>query len=302
MTLPDDSIIDPGQLHTIRKHAEKALKAADAIGRYPTPVTDVMDAARVLISDEPVLEGGFLARLRKRAGATLKKAVSKVLGLFDVVGRLIYIDKTILYVKQTFIKLHETAHAVLPWQRDIYCFIEDCEKSLDPDVSDLFEREANTFASEVLFQLDDFAKRFADEPFDILVPVKHSKDYGASVYATIRRYVSTNHRSCVVLVINPPLLVEGDGFVATLRRVIPSDKFKLSFEALAWPDQFTPKDEIGAMIPVGKRRMSGKRSISLRDCNGILHECIAEAFTTTRQVFILIHDISTLNKTTIYLP
>jgi Zn-dependent peptidase ImmA (M78 family) len=196
MTLPDDSFIETQQRHAIRKHVEKALKAADAIGRYPTPVSDVMEAARISVSEEQVLDERFLKWARRKAKSGLKKALSKIIGLFDVVTRLVYIDHTIIKVKQTFLKLHETAHAVLPWQCDIYSAIEDCEKTLDPDISEVFDREANVFASDVLFQLDDFTKRVADLPLSIKVPLKYSSKYGASVYATIRRYVSTNHRAC----------------------------------------------------------------------------------------------------------
>lgn len=302
MILPDDSSVNARRLLDIKKHAEKALKAADAFGRYPTPVSDVMEAAQVLISDEHVLDDGLLVRMRKKAGKALKKALGKVIGLFDIVARLIYIDRTLLIVKQTFLKLHETGHAFLPWQRDIYVVIQDCEKTISPEISEAFDREANVFASEVLFQLDDFTKQAADVPFGIRVPINLSKHYGASIYATIRRYVSTNPRACAVLVINSPELIKGDGFVATLRRVIPSKRFNACFGSVSWPHQFTPSDEIGAMIPIGGRRMSSPRNCSLRDSNGILHECVAEAFATPYQVFILLHAVATLNRKIIILP
>ena len=46
----------------------------------------------------------------------------------------------------------------MPWQKDLYAVIEDSKNSLDPALADLFDREANVFASEVLFQLDGFQK------------------------------------------------------------------------------------------------------------------------------------------------
>ena len=48
--------------------------------------------------------------------------------------------------------------------------------------------------------------------------------------------------------------------------------------------------------------MSSPREIALVDRNGARHECIAEAFTTTHHVFILILAKRTLTKTTIILP
>ncbi len=300
MMKPDDSILDPYQLAQIRKHALTALQAANAIGRYPTPVADVMAEAKIIVSEEDVLRDDFLTRMRRKAGTALKKALSKVLGLLDVKSRLVYIDRGLYILKQSFLKLHETAHAVLPWQRDIYCVIEDCEKTISPEMSEQFDREANVFASEVLFQIDDFTKRAGDEPFGIQIPIKLGKEYGASIYSSVRRYVSTHHRACAVLVINPPELVAGDGFVATLRRVVTSTEFDRIMGFPKWPETVTPKDEIGAMIPPGKRKMSGARSISLIDTNGTMHECVAEAFKTPYQIFVLVHESSTLNRTIVF--
>lgn len=157
------------------------------------------------------------------------------------------------------------------------------------------------FAAEVLFQLDTFAQEAEQKEFSILTPVGMSKKYGASVYASIRQYVSKNLRACTVLVLNPPELVEGDGFRATYRRSVPSPSFLELFGVIEWKDYYTPDDEIGAIIPVSKR-MSGQHLIALHDRNGDRHECIAEAFTQGHQVFILIHAVRTLTAFSIIFP
>ena len=61
-----------------------------------------------------------------------------------------------------------------------------------------------------------------------------------------------------------------------------------------WKAYYTPDDDLGALIPQGKRKSSGKRSLVLIDRNGDRHECIAESFTQTHQVFVLIHAVRTL--------
>lgn len=302
MRKPDDSNLSPQQLDRVRKEAERVLDSSQAFGRFPTPVSDIMESAKIVIAPDDILEESFVARLRYKAAAPLKRAITKVLGLFVSKGRLVFIDRSVHLVKQTFIKLHEIGHATLPWQRDIYGVIEDCKDTLAPEIADLFEREANVFASEVLFQLDTFTREAENCEFGIKTPVRMSKRYGASIYATVRRYVSENSRACAVLVLNPPELRQGEGFVATLRRVVASPSFTEIFGALSWPNKFTPDDNIGAMIPVGGRRMSGGRGIELTDRNGDRHECIAEAFTQTYQVFILIHAVRTLTKTAVILP
>jgi hypothetical protein len=165
----------------------------------------------------------------------------------------------------------------------------------------LFDREANVFASEVLFQLDTFHEMASSEAFEIWTPVRLASKFSASNYAAIRQYVSKNDRACAVIVLNMPELVPGDGFRATLRRPIQSDRFTELFGNYPWKDAYTPDDEIGALVPVGKRRASGKRSLGLTDSNGVLHDCVAESFSTGHQVFILIHAVRTLTATRILL-
>jgi hypothetical protein len=297
---PDDSTLTPPQYAAIRLHAQRALQEAGAFGRFPTNVAEILSVARVEEIHEDVLnEAGFLAKMRNKAGAALKSALSKVLGLFDAPSGLIFIDRTMQRVKQTFVRLHESAHAFLPWQRPMYAVVEDCEQSLSPEVAELFDREANVFAAEVLFQIDTFAEEADGHPFDILTPVRLSKKYGASIYASIRQYVSKNHRTCVVLVLNPPELIPGDGFRATLRRVIGSQCFSAEFSRCRWAESFTPDDPIGAMVPIGNRRASGKRTLELVDDNGVRHECIGEAFTQTKQVFVLIHVNAAFTRTSV---
>ena len=299
MSKSDDSGLTPPQYARVRAEAERALRRADALNRFPTPVSEIMAAAKVEEVYEDVLNDGFLARMRKKAGAALKSALSKVIGLFDARSRLVFIDRTLHIVKQTFVRLHETGHGFMTWQRDLYAIVEECAQTIDPAIADLFDREANVFASEVLFQLDTFSMEAAEKPFGILVPVQLSSKYGASIYASVRQYVSKNTRACAVLVLNPPQPVEDEGFRAGLRRVVASQKFTELFGDIKWPNHFTPDDRIGAMVPLGTRRMSGKRTIQLRGRNGDRHECMAEAFTQKHQVFVLIHAVRTLTKSTV---
>lgn len=197
-------------------------------------------------------------------------------------------------VKKRFVRLHESGHGFMPWQRPIYALVEDCEHALDAEAAELFDREANVFAAEVLFQLDSFRDMAESHAFSIWTPIKLAKTFDASIYACVRQYVSKNHRACAVVVLNPPEFIEGDGFRATLRRPIQSDSFTVTFGAYAWKSVYTPDDDIGALVPVNGYKSSGKRSLVLVDRNGQRHECIAESFTQTHQVFILIHAVRTL--------
>lgn len=305
MRRPDDCSLTIHQRARVRAEAERALRESGAFGVFPTPIAQIMAVAKVEEVKENVLNESFVLKLRAKAlgaGQALKSALSKVLGLFHASEGLVFIDHALMEVKKRFVRLHESAHGFLPWQRGMYAVVEDCEKSLDPDVADAFDREANVFASEVMFQLDTFAEEAASKPFDIYVPIRMSKTYGASIYSAMRQYVSKSNRTCAVIVLNMPELTPGTGFRATLRRMIASESFGQLFGAVIWPESYTPDDQIGAMIPLGGRKASGKRSLGLSDGNGVMHDCVAESFTQGYQVFILIHVKKTLGVTTIAMP
>jgi hypothetical protein len=297
----DDCHLTLAQHTKVRAEAERALREAGALGIFPTPIANIMSVAKVEEVKEDVLNEGFIAKLRAKAGKSLRSALSKVLGIFHASAGLIYIDQSLMEVKKKFIRLHESGHGFLPWQRSMYAVVEDCQMTLESDVADLFDREANVFASEVLFQLDTFIEDAESREFSIWTPVRMSKEYGSSIYSAVRQYVAKNSRACVVLVLNMPEFVPILGFRATLRRPIQSASFSKIFGQVNWSESFTPDDQIGAMIPIG-RKYSGKRNIGLMDQNGEMHECVAEAFTQGHQVFILIHAVETLTVTRILLP
>ena len=297
MRRPDDCSLTPPQLARVRAEAERALREAGALGVFPTPVDRIMAIAKVEEVKEDVLNPGFIARLRstvEQAGGALKRAVNKVMGLFHASAGLVFLDQTLIAVKKRFVRLHEAGHGFLPWQRPMYALVEDCDKALDEQAAALFDREANVFAAEVLFQLDHFRDVAEGEKFSIWTPVKLAKTFDASIYACVRQYVSKNHRACAVVVLNMPELIEGDGFRATLRRAVQSDSFTARFGAYAWRSVYTPNDDIGAFVPMNGYKSSGKRALVLVDQNGDRHECIAESFTQTHQVFVLIHAVRTL--------
>ena len=291
MPRPDDCSLTRSQLARIQKEAQRALEEASVLGVLPTPVEQVMEAAGVREIEEDVLNPTFAARIlnkAQQAGHAIKRALSKVVGLFHASEGLVFIDRTLAVVKQRFVGLHETAHGFLPWQRPMYAVVADCEKALDPETADLFDREANVFASEVLFQINTFRDIAEEKPFSIWTPVRLARTFNASLYASIRQYVAKNHRACAVVILDMPQLQERVGFRSSVRRVVQSSNFTTTFGRHAWKDSYTPDDDIGALVPLGRRRGSGKRQLGLTDANGVLHECVAEAFTNKKQVFVLI--------------
>jgi hypothetical protein len=291
MPRPDDCSLTLSELTRIQKEAQRALEQASVLGVLPTPVEQVMAAARLTEVEDDVFNPTFVDKILNKAhqaGHVIKRALSKVVGLFHASDGLVFIDRTLLVVKQRFVRLHETAHGFLPWQRPMYAVVADCENSLDPETADLFDREANVFAAEVLFQINTFRDMAEEKPFSIWTPVRMAAMFNASLYASIRQYVSKNHRACAVVILDMPQLEERSGFRANVRRVVQSTSFTAAFGRHAWKESYTPDDDIGSLVPIGPRRGSGKRQLGLTDANGILHDCVAEAFTNKQQVFVLI--------------
>jgi len=301
---PDDSSLDPHDLRAIEQMAKKLLDRASAWDRFPTPIEDILVAAKLQVAPTSIFDpAAILAFIKTKtadAAHRIKSAISKVFGLYDGDEQVIHIDDKVGESKQNFLKLHETGHHEIPKHRKLFRFFQDCEKTLAPETADLFEREANNFARFALFQGDTYAKCAADCKFEIKTPMKLAGKFGASVYASAREFARTNQKACVVYILEPIELVEGCGARAVVRRVEPSPSFIQQF---GYPAEtvITLDHALGPVLPIN-RKMTRPRSLSITDRNGEEHECVAEAFDTTWNVLILLYPVRALISTTIILP
>jgi Zn-dependent peptidase ImmA (M78 family) len=301
----DDSTLTYRQLTNVQRHADRLLRDAGAYGRFPTPVDDLLAAAKLKVVDDELLDDGLLRRFLRKATmagvAALKSALSKVVGLFDAADRLVLIDKTLPRPRIPFVKLHEAGHGSLPHQSRVYALIHDCLQTLDPDTTDLFEREANVFASEVMFQRVTFFQQAHDQEFGLKVPMGLAKQFGASNYATFRRYVGTSPRACCLIVLEPVRRRRIDSFTVEIRRIVASRTFHEMYDALRFGTEINENHALAPGVPLG-RRMIYPRQIALVDRNGDTRECTVEAFDTTHQVLILVLDTKPFTRRGVVLP
>lgn len=301
---PDDSSLEAADLLAIEQRASRLLDKADAWNRFPVPIDDILEAANIRLASHSLFSAAnILEYLKgKAAGAAInvKSALSKVWGLYDAGENTIHVDETVVPARQTFLKLHETGHHDIPAHKKLFRFFQDCEKTLAPEISDRFEREANNFARFALFKGDTFSRHAADLPFEIRTPLKLAKTFGASVYASAREFARTNARACAVYVLEPVELIEGDGFRAQVRRVELSPKFRAQFGNVT-ESFITPDHPLGPLVPLG-RKMSRPTTIALADANGDSHECVGEAFDTTYNVLLLVYPIKALGNPALFLP
>jgi len=304
VTKPDDSNLDPHELRAVEERARKLLDRASAWDRFPTPIEDILAAARLQVAPTSIFDPArivaFIKNITVEAAYRVKSAISKVLGLYDSEEHVIHIDDKVIESKQNFLKLHETGHHEIPAHRKVFRLFQDCEKTLAPETADLFEREANNFARFALFQGDTYAKCAADSAFEIKTPMKLAGKFGASIYASAREFARTSCRACVVYVLEPIEFIEGGGARAAVRRIEPSPSF---IEQFGRPNEttITLDHVLGPVLPIG-RRMTRPRSLSLTDRNGAKHECVAEAFDTTWNVLILLYPVRALTASSIILP
>ena len=136
-----------------RRERSRALREAGALGDFRRLSLTSMAVANVEETGED-LDLGFVAKMRAKTGKSLKRAFEKSSGTPSRIRRIgvhQFINQTIAKVKQQFVRLHEAGYGLLPWQRPMYEVLEGCDQSLDAATAELFDREANTFASEVLF-------------------------------------------------------------------------------------------------------------------------------------------------------
>lgn len=297
----DDSSLTPEQLRTVRATARTLLDKGGAWDVFPTPVDELMNAAGLQLSTVSAFDEHSMRRYIREAGqkaaGLLKSALDKVMGIFDVHADTVHIDPTLYKDKITFLKLHETGHKELPHQRGLYRWIQDCAKHLDPRTAELFEREANMFASIVLFQDDRFAKRTIDEPFGIKIPMNAAPKFGASLYASFREYVRRHHKTCAVIVLEPTEFCASRGYHAAVRRIEPSVTFRQQFGTDRLPREITVADALFSIIPLDPRKMTKPVSFELIDLNGGRHEFVGEGFKTKYQTFLLVHQVATLGNT-----
>jgi len=292
----DDCTLPEESQQVVRRYADLLLRKAGAYDRFPTPVPDLVSAAKLEIARESALAriglDNFYRNLPnsvKLMPDALKLAASKVIGLLHRPDRMIHLDPGLHPKRKTYVTVHEIGHDFLPHQRTTFAVLEDSDSELDPETRDLYEREANVFASEVLFQGTRFTGEAADHELSIRVPVELSKKYGPSVYSSARRYVSTHRAPCALIVFNQPLHVIGTGEVITVRRVILSDAFFQQFGNFTVAESWGPGSFFHSHRPANK--FTSPVLCKIVDVNGDRQECITEAFDSTHQIFFLLYPV-----------
>ena len=229
-------IVRPESAEEVSKYARKTLRAADAIGRLPTPIDDLLAAAKIgnLKIDEEVKQS-FAAQLTGFVRQEFYSMWQKIRGIADLRKRVTYVDDNTTPQRIRFAKGHELGHEVLPWhQLDPGRF--DDEKSLTWEAEKIFDREANFFSAEVIFQGVNFTRIVRDYAvrFDSIF---HLADmHGASCHSTAWRYVEAQDESVALVTYWPSKFIAG---ILHRGRIVASPNFLRKFRFIDLPQQLT---------------------------------------------------------------
>lgn len=286
----DDSSLSPDQLDNVKNNVLTLLNQADALGQLPTPVNRIVTTAKLVVNQNMSLGDNedFLARFTSNIGKAARPhlhGIKKLLGLLHVPSGEILLDHAQHENKKTFIKLHETGHGFLPHQRKMYEVMEDGALELDPETDDLFEREANNFAAETLFQLDRYEKMAADYTISIKTPIDLSKKFGSSVYASMRRYVQTHFSPLALIVYDLPIKGQEDKRFYLRRTPIYSIEFIKQFGMVSFPASCEETSFLGMILKSAKLQIH--HLCALKDLNGNCHETALHIFSNSYEKFIM---------------
>lgn len=183
-----DSIISgPDEIEIIKKHAAKLIENAGAKGIFPTPIEKLLAAANIEeVYDTEEAHESFLKTATKETKAAFLSAFNKIRGFADLKRRVNYIAPEPATARQNWVKLHELGHQCLPWQKEAMTFVED-NMSLSLECEEEFEKEANAFAGEILFQGDTFLDALSSLRPDFNTVFHLANHFGASRHSAARQ-------------------------------------------------------------------------------------------------------------------
>lgn len=212
-----------------------------------------------------------------------EEARDKIDGFIDLNSRLVCLRGGLHPHQQRTGLLHEVAHDVLPWQRELFLH-HYCSIFLPPELQREFELEANRFAVECTFFGERFVELTNSHPHHLRTAVAFADDHVASFEATFRHYVECHPGACVLLVSK---LVEYD--VNTGEPVFEVRQYiRSNTTAIAVP----PRQRFSG--PDLTRLVSGGTGYELVEhevqmSNGAdKRQCVAQSFWNTYKLFTLV--------------
>jgi hypothetical protein len=225
------------RLHVAR-YARGALEEAGALGKIPTPLDDVA-AALDLSRPEDLFD---LADVPLGLAARMQRLAGRVVGVFAVRERVVYLDFAQPLPQQRFTHGHEIGHRALRWHDGAYYC--DNESTLHPDTHDELEAEANAFSAELLFNLGAFTDQAHASRPGLAPALELADTFGTSRHSAIRRYVEDAPRPCALLILGKYPVHPGGQLSLKVLHGLESDPFRRRYGSIAGclPETFAVRD------------------------------------------------------------
>lgn len=235
-----DLVPRPESTKTLSELAEEILLRAGAAGVLPTPVDELIKAADLAAPADPTLHlERFLASLAATVRDEWSNAIQKVRGIADLRERAIYVPADVNGRRERYVKAHELGHQSIPWHHVNGAYRDDDDSlRLGTETQELFDREANCFAAEVLFQGRRFQRRARDYRSSFEAVFTLADEHAASRHATLWRYVEEQDERLALVSFWPSHYSVDDEGYPVLRRgkSVGSPRFVQSYEALEVPE------------------------------------------------------------------
>ncbi|MBD1398841.1 ImmA/IrrE family metallo-endopeptidase [Pontibacter sp. JH31] len=267
----------------IEKVAEEILSGSKCLGVFPTPVDKIISFSELSVNNDLSLSR-IHSNYIKQADDKLFSALAKIRGILDREEKVIYLDLDLSDSKRNFVKLHEVGHEVLPWQKNLHEFMDD-DVSLSEQTNEEFEAEANFFASATLFQLDRFEAEMSKIGFGMKAPMALAKKFGASVHASLRRFVESNKKRCGLIVLEN-VSPQGSIVRCSLRDIFLSSTFRSEFGEIHVPQELGYK---WAFVKdyYFQKKYHERGSIEIISLEGESIDCAYHFFNNSFNAFVL---------------
>ncbi len=281
---------------SIEKVSMEILRQSKALDVFPTPVDKIIEFTELKLDktiDLSQIEKSFIDKMSERVEEKFRLTMNKIRGILDRQDRTIYLDLSMSFNRQNFVKLHEVGHDALTWQNHILQACAENDQTLDLDALDEFEAEANCFASTTLFQLDRFETEMHRLELGVKTPLALSKKFGGSFHAAIRRYVECSRHRCALLVLEN-VSKKGEVPNCSKRNFFASHSFTATFGKIDLPNEFGYTWDFVKHYYY-KRRLTEKQDISLVTENGEA-SFTYDFFNNYYNAFVFIRPIGEFNS------
>jgi transcriptional regulator with XRE-family HTH domain len=273
-----DGELPTDEIERIRDYVLALLKRADALDHIPTPIDEVMSVAKLVSAGEVTLKPDEKRKLRHRFGHLVDYVWNRLQGVIHFRAREIWVNPEMYPLRKRFVYGHEIGHYVLPEHRELFAYLDD-ERRLRADVHDLYERQANQAAIELLAQGDRLREEADDSPLTMEVVDDLATRYAISMQATARRIVEETKQDCALAI---SFRARGSGMLMP-HHLYCSRSFEGRFR---WKQTGTANAVVAHCISAGARSPRVEPLV-LADVHGRATTITVDAVTTPRAVLVL---------------